>query len=140
MILFSFIIGKRSSWRWVHASNWINSCVYSLHDMSRKSRIRLVMHKALSIIELSHYCLITSMKIGWLITFYYDFLVTLATTRLVSPCQKKIKQIKTKTCFTVSILDQYILLASIQSTIITWTNHGIFRTASSVNISGYTMI
>ena len=138
MILFSFITGKRSSWRWVHASNWINSCVYSLHDMSRKSRIRLVMHKALSIIELSHYCLI--MKIGWLITFYYDFIVTLATTRLVSPCQKKIKQIKTKTCFTVSILDQYILSASIQSTIITWTNHGIFRTASSVNISGYTMI
>ena len=140
MILFSFITGKRSSWRWVHASNWINSCVYSLHDMSRKSRIRLVMHKALSIIELSHYCLIRSMKIGWLITFYYDFIVTLATTRLVSPCQKKIKQIKTKTCFTVSILDQYILSASIQSTIITWTNPGIFRTASSVNISGYTMI
>ena len=49
MILLSFITGKCSSWRWVHASNWINSCVYSLHDMSRKSRIRLVMHKALSI-------------------------------------------------------------------------------------------
>ena len=49
MILFSFITGKRSCWRWVHASNWINSCVYSLHDMSWKSRIRLVMHKALSI-------------------------------------------------------------------------------------------
>ena len=50
MILFSFITGKRSSWRWVHASNWINSCVYSIHDMSWKSRIRLVMHEALSII------------------------------------------------------------------------------------------
>ena len=48
--------GKRSSWRWVHASNWINSCVYSLHDMSRKSRIRLVIQLLLLLLmQLSYY-------------------------------------------------------------------------------------